>query len=55
MGGAGLSSAERAKVEKKIRDLEKKLELYKRQDGNQKAEVSEISLLHEYLHTRFFY
>ena len=28
-----------AKVEKKIRELEKKVELYKRQDGIQKAEV----------------
>ena len=46
IGGAGMSSAERAKVEKKLKDLERKLELYKKQDASQRTEVCVPLLRH---------
>ena len=38
-GAGGVSGADKQKYEKKIKDLEKKVELYKKQDAVQKAEV----------------
>ncbi len=39
-----MSSVDKAKLEKKLRDAEKKVELYKKQDGNQKSEVTILSV-----------